>query len=159
MAGNKHLEELDRPFLQGLGEQGVIGVGQRAAGDVPGLIPGSYASIQQYPHQFGNGKGRMRIVHLDGHLLRQHGPIPLVALRCGRRCPAIEQLTMKYCCSNLKARPASVESSGYSTRVRDSAATFWMTAPAKSPCENSAKSNDCGAAAAQRRSVLMQRAP
>ena len=70
-----------------------------------------------------------------------------------------EQLTMKYCCRKRSARPASVESSGYSTRVSDSAATFCSTAPAKSPCENSAKSNDSGAAAAQSRSVLMQWAP
>ena len=70
-----------------------------------------------------------------------------------------EQLTMKYCCRNRSTRPASVESSGYSTRVSDSAATFCSTAPAKSPFEKSPKSNDSGAAAAHSRSVLMHSAP
>ena len=70
-----------------------------------------------------------------------------------------EQLTRKYSWRKRSVLPASVESSGYSTRVRDSARTFWITAPAKSPWENSAKSKDEGAAAAQSRSVLTARAP
>ena len=70
-----------------------------------------------------------------------------------------EQLTRKYSWRKRSVRPAAVESSGYRTRVSDSASTLSMTAPTKSPCENSAKSNVSGAAAAHSRSVLAQGAP
>jgi len=48
-----------------------------------------------------------------------------------------------------------VESSGYRTRVRDSAASRSASALTNSPPLNAWKSKDSGAAAAQRRSVLM----
>jgi DNA polymerase-3 subunit beta len=51
------------------------------------------------------------------------------------------------------------EIDGDTVEVHLADATLSMTAPAKSPWENSARSNDTGAAAAHRRSVLMHFAP
>ena len=83
--------------------------------------------------------------------------LPVLKNRAQMSCS--EQLTRKYCCTKRSTRPASVESSGYSTRVTDSAATLSMTAPAKSPCENSLKSKERGAEAAHSLRVLTQLAP
>ena len=59
MPGDEHLEELDRPALQRLGQQRVIGVGQGAQRDVPGLVPGRAApdraesASARRPHRAG----------------------------------------------------------------------------------------------------------
>ena len=68
---------------------------------------------------------------------------------------ASEQATRKYSCTNRSACPMLVESSGYRTRVRDSAASRSASALTNSPPLNAWKSKDSGAAAAQRRSVLI----
>src|SRR5580698_2816656 len=61
--------------------------------------------------------------------------LPLEKKRAQISCS--EQLTKKYYCKKHNTRPASVEPSGESTRVTESAAISSSTAPAKSPCENS----------------------
>ncbi len=43
------------PFFQGLGKDGVIGVGKGLDCDVPGCIPGELFLIQQDAHEFGYG--------------------------------------------------------------------------------------------------------
>src|SRR6266478_3972081 len=64
---------------------------------------------------------------------------------------ASEQATRKYSCTKRSPCPMLVESSGYSTRVRDSAVSVSATAPTKSPRLNSWKSKKSGAVAAQTR--------
>jgi hypothetical protein len=65
-----------------------------------------------------------------------------------------EQATRKYSCAKRNTRPRSVESSGYSTRLRFSARSAGAGAT-KSPLLNSLKSNDSGALRAHSRSVLI----
>lgn len=37
VSGQQRLQQLHRPTLQGLGEDGVVGVGEGAPGEIPGL--------------------------------------------------------------------------------------------------------------------------
>src|SRR6516165_5977863 len=62
-------EEPDRPLLQGLRQQGMICVGDRATGDMPGAIPPKPVFVDQQAHQFSYGDCRMRVVKLDRELL------------------------------------------------------------------------------------------
>ncbi len=71
LPGNERLEQVDRPLLQRLRKQGVIGIGQRALRDAPGLVPGHVRLIQQDPHQLGHAERGMRVVHLHGHVIRE----------------------------------------------------------------------------------------
>ncbi len=58
-------EQGQRPLFQGLGQQGVVGVGERLFGDLPGLLPRHRVLVDQLPHQFGDGDGRVGVVQLD----------------------------------------------------------------------------------------------
>ena len=69
MPGQDVAKEGDRPAFQCFGQDGVIGVAERARGDVPCLVPAEPFYIDQEPHQFRNGQGGMRVVELDGGLL------------------------------------------------------------------------------------------
>ena len=69
------LEQFDRPLFQGLGQQRVVGVGQRADGQVPGLVPAQLGLVEQNPHQLGDGHRRVSVVELDGDLVGQRGPV------------------------------------------------------------------------------------
>ena len=84
--GRQSLEELDRPLLQGLGQQRVVGVGQGADGQVPRLVPAELGLVEQDAHQLGDGHRRVGVVELDGDLVGRGA-----ASRCrgggtGRRC-------------------------------------------------------------------------
>ena len=110
---DQQLEELDRPLLQRLGQQRVIGVGQRAHGEVPGLVPAELRLIEQNAHQLGDGQRRMRVVQLDGDLVGQRATSRCSpCLRKRATMSGSEQLTRKYSCRKRSAWPASVESSG-----------------------------------------------
>ena len=75
MPGQADLEEGDRPGLQGLGQQGMIGVGERPDGQVPRLVPAQPGLIQQDAHQLGDGQRRVGVVELDRDLLGQRVPV------------------------------------------------------------------------------------
>ena len=62
-------EQVQRPALQRLGQQRVVGVGEGARGDRPGLVPGHHVLIDQQAHQLRDRDRRMRVVELDGELL------------------------------------------------------------------------------------------
>ena len=79
VARQQHLEPGERPFLQGLGQQRVIRVGQRPLGEVPGLVPAEVGVVEQNAHQLGDGQRRVRVVELDGDLLGQRAPIGVAA--------------------------------------------------------------------------------
>src|SRR5262249_25498450 len=53
MARYQHLEQLDRPLLQRLWEQGVVRICKGAYGEIPGLLPAALSLIEQDAHQFG----------------------------------------------------------------------------------------------------------
>ncbi len=65
------LQQVHRPGLKGLGHQGVVGIGEGAVGNGPGLLPTQLFLIQQDAHQFGDGDGGMGVIELDGHFIRQ----------------------------------------------------------------------------------------
>jgi len=79
----------------------------------------------------------------------------LLPRRNRRTRSANEHATRKYSCTKRSACPMLVVSSGYRTRVIDSAASRSARALTNSPALNAWKSNMLGAAAAHRRSVLI----
>ncbi|SHW51777.1 Uncharacterised protein [Mycobacteroides abscessus subsp. abscessus] len=64
-------EQSQRPGLQRLGQQGVVGVAERGDGDLPGLVPAQSALVDQQPHQLRDTDGRMSVVELQSELLGQ----------------------------------------------------------------------------------------
>ena len=58
-------EHAHRPLLQGLRQQGVVGVGHGAAGDGPGLIPAEAILVHEQAHQFRHGAAGMGVVKLE----------------------------------------------------------------------------------------------
>ena len=71
MAGEEPLEHGQRPGLQRLGQQGVVGVGEGLDGDVPGLVPGEVPLVDQQPHQFGHRNRRVSVVELHSNPVGQ----------------------------------------------------------------------------------------
>ena len=63
-ARQKALEQRQPPGLERLGQQRVVGVGQGAPGDVPGLVPRQLALVHQQPHQLGDRDRGMGVVEL-----------------------------------------------------------------------------------------------
>ena len=63
--GQQGLDELLGPALQGLGHDGVVGVGDGVGGDIPGLLPAVALLVQQDPHQLGDSQGGVGVVDLD----------------------------------------------------------------------------------------------
>ena len=49
----------------------MIRIGQRAAGDVPRLVPAEVVLIDEQAHQLRHTQGRMGVVDVDGDLFRQ----------------------------------------------------------------------------------------
>ena len=72
---NEDLHPLDRPALQRLRKQGVVGVGERPPREVPRLVPAEMRFVEQNAHEFRHGEARMRVVELDGGLLGQRPPV------------------------------------------------------------------------------------
>src|SRR6201988_5053900 len=78
MARHQELEELDGPFLQSLGKQRVVGIGKRAYGEIPRLIPAEVRLVEQNAHQFRYRKRGVSVVQLDRRVVRQSGPAGFV---------------------------------------------------------------------------------
>ena len=70
------LEERDRPGLQRLGQQRVIGVAARVANDLPRDRPLHVVDVDQQAHQLDDGHRRMRVVELDRDRLREILQLP-----------------------------------------------------------------------------------
>ena len=75
LARQEPLEQMDRPVLQRLGQQRMIGVGEGVAGDLPGLGPFMAVHVDQEPHQLGDRDRRMGVVELDRELVGEVGQI------------------------------------------------------------------------------------
>ncbi len=67
--GQQLREHGERPLLQCLGQERVIGVAEGAARDVPSLVPAHRLFVHQQAHQLGDGNGGMGVVELHGELL------------------------------------------------------------------------------------------
>ncbi len=65
MARQQPFEQLDRPGLERLRQQRVVGIGQRRHRDLPGLVPAEIMQIDQDPHQLGDGETGVGVVELD----------------------------------------------------------------------------------------------
>ena len=78
-------EQLDRPFFQCLGHDGMVGVGHGLCGHFPCLVPLQLLLVQQDTHQLGNCYGGMGIVHLEGVLLIELADIGVFSLVTGDR--------------------------------------------------------------------------
>ena len=76
-------ERADGPLLQGLGQDGVVGVTHDLRHDVPGVIPLELLLVDEDAHELGAAHGRVRIVGVDGHKLRQQLPVRAVFLLKG----------------------------------------------------------------------------
>lgn len=63
------LDERDGPLLQSFGQDGVVGVAEGSADDVPGIIEGNVLLIDQDALQLDNSKRRVSVVELDGHVV------------------------------------------------------------------------------------------
>ena len=115
----------------------MIGVRQSLLCKVPGLVPTEVRFVEQNPHQLRHRHRRVRVVELDGDFLG--------AVRSSRHCPrgsAARDRPASRRPENIPAQnaipaPWSCESSGYRTRVSDSASSVSASAPTKSPLLNS----------------------
>ncbi len=77
--GQADLEEGDRPGLERLGQQRVVGVGQGPDGQVPRFVPAQPGLIEQDAHQLGDGQRRVGVVELDRDLVGQRLPVVAAA--------------------------------------------------------------------------------
>ena len=75
MTRQEQLEPRQRPFLQGLGQERVVGVGERPSGQVPGLVPAEARLVEENPHQLGHGQARMGVVELNRDLAGERAPV------------------------------------------------------------------------------------
>ena len=82
-AGEELGERADRPLLQGLGQDGVVGVAHDPRHDVPGVIPLKLLLVDEDTHELGAAHGGVGIVGVDGHKLRQQLPVLTVFLLKG----------------------------------------------------------------------------
>ena len=89
LARNEEAHPFDRPTLERLGKQRVVGVGERRARDIPRFVPAEMRFVEQDAHELRHGEGRMRVVELNGGFLGQKPPIgirlPKPANRVGQR--------------------------------------------------------------------------
>ena len=133
---HQDLKPFHRPLLQSFRQQRVIGICQCLPGQIPCFVPAQVSVIQQNSHQFGDRHGRMCVIQLDRCLLGQ--PVPIVVqppeppYDVGQRTGNQEVFLHE-----PQTAPMVVESSGYSTRVSDSASSVSARAPMKSPVPNS----------------------
>ena len=144
-----------RPLLQGLGQQGVVGVGERPPGEVPGLVPAEVRLVEQDAHQLGDGQRRVRVVELDGHLLGERAPVGIGAAEAAHES-ASEQATRKYSCTKRSRLPqlggvVGIEDAGQ----RFGASVVGQRADELAVAERLEVEVVSGAAAAQSRSVLI----
>mmetsp|Transcript_75616 Transcript_75616/g.180675 ORF Transcript_75616/g.180675 Transcript_75616/m.180675 type:complete len:261 (-) Transcript_75616:819-1601(-) len=77
----KHpLHHLNRPFLQSLRHDSVVGIVQALPGQFPCSVPIQLLHIHQKAHELCNSNGGMCVVHLHGNLLRQVFPLIIWSL-------------------------------------------------------------------------------
>ena len=115
----------------------MIGVRQSLLCKIPSLVPTEVRFVEQNPHQLRNRHRRVRIVELDGDFLGKRAPVgvalPEAPHEIGQRAGDEKILLHK-----TQSLPhGSCESSGYRTRVSDSASRVSASAPTKSPLLNS----------------------
>ncbi len=71
-------EQIDRPDLEGLRQQGVAGVREALLGDGPGLVPLHLLLVDQHPHQLRYADHGVGVVELEDDPLRQVAQIEVL---------------------------------------------------------------------------------
>ncbi len=71
MTGQQPAQQLHGPHLEGLGQQGVAGVGEALPGDRPGGVPVHLLLVDEDPHELGHGDHGVGVVELEDHPLGQ----------------------------------------------------------------------------------------
>ena len=71
MARQEALEQRDRPGLERLRHERVVGVGEGAHGDVPRRVPLQAMHVHEDAHQLGDGDGRVGVIQLERDLVGQ----------------------------------------------------------------------------------------
>ena len=80
MTRQEFLKESDRPLFQSFGHERVVRVSKGTRHDVPSFVPFQAFVVQKNAHQFRNGNRRVRIVQLDGDLVREKLPFAVMQL-------------------------------------------------------------------------------
>ena len=75
-AGQQLLHQGLGPLLQGLGHDGVVGIGHAALDYLPGLVPAQLIFVHEYAHQLGDYQGGVGVVYLDGVVLGKAAYVP-----------------------------------------------------------------------------------
>ena len=65
-AREQALEDGDLPGLQGLGQHGVVGVGEGLGDLGPGVVPAQAVLVHEDAHELGDGEHRVGVIELDG---------------------------------------------------------------------------------------------
>ena len=74
LAGQKSAHERHRPLFERFRHDGVVRVGDRAAGDVPRLLPRETLAVHQKTHQLRHAERGVGVVRVDGDALGQLVP-------------------------------------------------------------------------------------
>ena len=74
------LERRHRPGLERLRQQRVVGVVEYGGGDRPGEVPWHAVQVDQEPHQLRHSNGRVRVVQLNGGMIRKRRELSLQLL-------------------------------------------------------------------------------
>ena len=81
MSGQDCLQHGDGPALQGLGQNGVVGVGARPVHQLERLVPRQTLKVNEDTHQLRDGQRGMGVIQLNGNLQsREQGDIALPIL-------------------------------------------------------------------------------
>ncbi len=100
MARQHSLEQWHRPGLERLRQQRMVGVIEQRRRDRPRNVPRNAVQVDQQPHEFGNGDGRMRVVELDRGMVGQQRQLTVQLL-----VPADEILQRRGCEEEFLTQP------------------------------------------------------
>ena len=78
MAWEDFAEEADAPLFQSLGHERVVRISKRAAHDSPSLRPQELFFVDQEAHELHDTDGRVGVVELDRHFVREGLPVGVV---------------------------------------------------------------------------------
>ena len=79
MARQQGAEEAQRPLLQSLRHQGVVGIGHGMRGYIPRRLPVQPVLVHQQAHQLRNRDSRVGVVQLNGEIAMQIGQGPVLS--------------------------------------------------------------------------------
>ena len=94
-------------FSERLGQQRVVGVGERCARDLPRLVPVEPVDVDQQAHQLRHRHRRVGVVELHRVLVGELARAERPSARWMRIMSCSAQETKKYCCSSCRPLAAA----------------------------------------------------